>query len=99
MFKKGLFVQGICISKIYWVLEGSLAGFFGCRETALESVCRADFSWKLDVRGGPRRSRGVPGVGFGRKSKENRAENLQPDCLQVPRNIENGHETALGLRG
>ena len=38
----------------------------------------------MHVRGGPRRSRVVPGVGFGRKSRENRAENLQPDCLQVP---------------
>jgi len=38
------------------------------------------------VRGGPRRSRkGVPGVVFGWRSKENLAENLQPDCLQVPR--------------
>ena len=35
------------------------------------------------MRGGPRRSKGVPGVGFGRKSQENRAEVLQPDCLQV----------------
>jgi len=52
------------------------------------------------VRGGPRRSKramGVPGVSFGRKSKENRAENLQPDCLQAPRKIENGRETALEL--
>jgi len=39
------------------------------------------------VRGGPRRSRGVPGVGFGRKSRENRAENIRPDCLQVPRSV------------
>ena len=26
----------------------------------------------------------VPGVGFGRKSREGRAEDLQPGCLQVP---------------
>ena len=38
---------------------------------------------QIDVRGGPRRSMGVPGVSFGRESRENRAENLQPDCLQV----------------
>jgi len=45
---------------------------------------RGRFFMDIDVRGGPRRSRGVPGVAFGRKSKENRAENLQPDGLQVP---------------
>ena len=38
---------------------------------------------QIDVRGGPRRSRGVPGPGFGRKSRENRPETFQPDCLQV----------------
>jgi len=37
------------------------------------------------VRGGPRRSRGFPGAGLGRKSLENLAKNPQPDCLQVPR--------------
>ena len=36
-----------------WVPEGSLAGFFGCRETALELVRGADFSWELMCRGGP----------------------------------------------
>ena len=40
---------------------------------------------QIDVRGGPRRSRGGPGVGFGQKARENRAENHQPDCLQVAR--------------
>ena len=30
-----------------WVPEGNLAGFFGCREAALELVCGADFSCKL----------------------------------------------------
>ena len=36
---------------------------------------------EIDVRGGPRRSRGVPGIGSGRKSQENRPENLQPGSL------------------
>ena len=40
---------------------------------------------QIDVRGGPLLSRGVPGVGFGFKPRENRAEHLQPDCLQVPK--------------
>ena len=39
---------------------------------------------RVDVRDGPLRSRGVPGVGLGRKSPENRSESLQPDCLQAP---------------
>jgi len=34
---------------------------------------RGCFFVKVDVRGGPRRSRGVPGVCFGRKSRENKA--------------------------
>ena len=36
-----------------WVPEGSLAGFFGCRETALELVSGADFWCKLMSRGSP----------------------------------------------
>ena len=36
-----------------WVPEGSLAGFFGCRDMALEFVCGADFSWKLMGGAGP----------------------------------------------
>jgi len=38
---------------------------------------------EIDVRGGPRRSIGVPGGGFGRKSREEWPENLQPYCLQL----------------
>ena len=57
---------------------------FGCRETALELVSGADFSCTLMCGAGPG-DLGVPGIGFGRKSKENRAENLQPNCFQVPR--------------
>jgi len=72
--------QDICA----WVPEGSLAGFPVRHDMALESGCGADFFVEIVVPGGPRRSR-VPGVHFGRKSRENRAENLQPDCLQVPR--------------
>jgi len=45
---------------------------------------------QIDVQGGPRRSRGVPGGGFGRKSKENRAENFLPDCLQIPSLLTSG---------
>ena len=45
---------------------------------------RGRFFVEIDVRGGPRRSRRVPGVGFGRKTRENRAEKVRPDCLQVP---------------
>jgi len=64
-----------------WAPEGSLAGLIDRRHLALG--LRVRFSVELDVRGGPRRSRGVPGVDFGRKSWENRAKNIQPDCLQV----------------
>ena len=32
----------------------------------------------------PRRSRGVWGAKFGRKSAENRPNNFRPDCIQVP---------------
>ena len=69
----------------FWIPEGSLAGFIGCRETALDLVCGADLSYKLMCGAGPGDLGGVPGVGFGRKSWENGAENGQPDCLQVPR--------------
>jgi len=36
-----------------WLPGGSLAGFFGCREIALELVCGADFSCKLMCGAGP----------------------------------------------
>jgi len=49
------------------VPEGSLEGFFGCRETALELICGADFSCKLMCRAGP----GDPGGSRGAASAEN----------------------------
>jgi len=54
---------------------------------ALKLVCGADFSCILMCGAGPGDlgGGGAPGVDFGWKSKENRAENLQPDCPQVPR--------------
>ena len=50
------------------------------REMVLELVSGAGFSCKLMCGAGPVDLGGVPGVGFGRKS---RAENIQPDCLPV----------------
>ena len=35
-------------------------------------------------RAGPGDLLGAPGAGFGRRSRENRAANFQPECLQVP---------------
>ena len=52
------------------LLEGSLAGVFGCHETALELVSGADFFVQIDVPGKPRRSRGVPGSIFGLKPRK-----------------------------
>jgi len=53
---------------------------------AFKLVCGADFSCILMCGAGPGDLGGmVPGVDFGRKSKENLADNLQPNCLQVPR--------------
>ena len=46
---------------------------------------RGRFLVEIDVRGWPRRSRGVPGSGFGRKSWERRPENLQPDSPRALR--------------
>ena len=45
--------------------------FLGCRETALELICGADFSCKLMYGAGPGDLGGSRGVGFGRKSREN----------------------------
>jgi len=67
-----------------WVPERSLAGFFGCRDIALELVCGADFSLKLTCGAGPGDLGGSRGADSGWESRENRAENLEPDCLQVP---------------
>ena len=58
--------------------------FLGCHDMALELVRGAGFSWKLMCGAGPGDLGGVRGVGFGWKSQEDRPENLQPDCLQVP---------------
>ena len=55
---------------------------------ASELVCRADFSWKLLCGAGPGDLGGVPGIGFGRESRENRAEDFQPDCVEVPSKTE-----------
>ena len=75
-------------TEVCWVPEDSLAGFFGHRDVALELVCGAGFWGVLMCGAGPGDlSRGAPGVGFGRKPNENRPQNLQPDCLQVPRSI------------
>ena len=60
-----------------WLPEGSVAGFFLRRHSASEVVFGADFFVLLGVRGGPRRSRGAPGVGFGQESWGNQAEDLQ----------------------
>ena len=68
-----------------WVPGGSLAGPFARHHLALKLACGADFSCKFGVPGGSRRSRGFPGVGSGRKRRENQAEDIRPDCLQVPR--------------
>jgi len=38
---------------IFWVPEGSLAGFCVRHHLALESVCGADFSWKVMCGAGP----------------------------------------------
>ena len=38
---------------LIWVPEGSLAGFFGCHEIALELICGAGFAWKLMCGAGP----------------------------------------------
>ena len=54
----------------------------------------ADLVVQLYVPGGPRRSEGVPGVRFGRKSLESRAEQLRPDCIQIPSNA--GLEVVFG---
>ena len=40
---------------------------------------------------------GAPGAGLGRKSRERRAANLQPDCLQLPRFIEYFSVGVLGF--
>ena len=42
-----------CISYVYWVPEGSLAGVFGCHEMALELVSGADCWCKLMFRASP----------------------------------------------
>ena len=67
------------------VPEGSLAGFWGRHEKALELVCGAVFLWKLTCGAGPGDLGASPGVGCGRQAQENRAEHLRPDCLQLPR--------------
>ena len=61
--------------------------FWGCRETALEFVCGADFSWTWLCGPGPGDLGGSRGVDFGRHFWETRAENLQPDCLQVSKHM------------
>ena len=43
---------------------------------ALELASGADFWVQIDVRGAPRRSKGVPGVDFRAKTQENRPENF-----------------------
>jgi len=47
----------------------------------LRAGLQGSFFVQIDVRGRLQRTRGVPGVGFGRKFRGNRAKNLQPDCL------------------
>ena len=71
-------------SLVHWVLEGSLAGFSASRNFIRIHLQGLLFV-QIAIRGGPRRSTGVPGVGFGRKYLENQAENLRPDRLQAPR--------------
>ena len=44
-----------------WVLEGSLARFFGCRDMALELARGADFPWKSLCAAWPGDLRGSPG--------------------------------------
>ena len=64
---------------------GQSGWIFGVTPFGLRVGLREEFFVQVDVRAGPRRSRGVPGIGFGRTSRENRAENLQPNSLRVPR--------------
>jgi len=65
-----------------WLPEGRLAGFLGCRETALELVSGADFSWKLMCGADPGDLGGARGsISAGNPGKP---ENFQPDCLHVP---------------
>ncbi len=68
---------------LIWITEGSLAEFVVRHHLAVELVCGADSSWKLMCGEGPGDLVGVPGVGFGRESLENRGEDLRPDRLQV----------------
>ena len=73
-----------------WFTYGGACGcywrpdFFGSPRNGLKNGMRGRSFVHFDVWGGPRRSKVVPGVGFCRKSRENWAENLQPNCLQVP---------------
>ena len=55
-----------------------------------EWVRGADFSCVLMCGAGPG-DLGGPGGRFGRKSKENRTENFQPSCLQVPSEVSRPH--------
>ena len=65
-------------------IQGSPAGFSLRHEIALEFVSGADFSCKLMCGAGPGDLRGSRGSTSAEKSKENRAEHLQPGCLQAP---------------
>ena len=58
--------------------------FFVRHHLALGLVCGAHFSWKLMCGAGPGDLGWSPGVGFGRNPGKTWAENLQPDCLEVP---------------
>ena len=70
---------------IFWVLEGSLAGFFGCRGTALELVFGADFSRQLMCGAGPGDQGGSRGSGPAKKPRRTRPKQILPDCSKVPR--------------
>jgi len=73
-----------CAGSLPGCLQAVWRNLFVRHETVLELVRGADFSWKLMCGAGPGDLGGSRGSNSAENPRENRAEDLQPDCLQDP---------------
>ena len=84
-----------------WIPEGSLAGSFARDETAV-GFCRANFLGYVDLRGGPRRSKGSPGSDSAEKlgnTDPNRSRILGKPSRATPAKLPSGTPSVGFRRG